>query len=294
VDEFLRRTAKQQQQRQPTGKNDMYKSLQQIKFAPYPAKLTMNLLKKLIGFSLITFVSFSNSTYAQRLSDHNTIGWYGIFNTIQINKRLSVLLEYQWRRNQIITDWQQSLARTGIQYQFKNGFSVMAGYGYIISYPFGDYPAGPFTIPEHRIFEQLSWGDAKDRLSLSHRIRLEQRYLGKIDQKAAEREVSGWNYLNRVRYQLKATVPLNRKKLGDNTFYLSAFDEIFIGFGKNVNQNVFDQNRICGVLGYQLNTILKIEAGYINQTVQQSGLVNGKEVFQYNNGLVVNFYITKP
>ncbi len=242
--------------------------------------------------TLIFFFLLTSTTHAQRLSDQNALGWYASFNTIHLNKKLSLWLEYQWRRDQVITDWQQSLARTGIQYHFDNGMSAMLGYGYIVTYPHGDYPAGPHPVPEHRIFQQLVWNDAIGRVGLNHRFRVEQRFLGKINQSLPEREVQDWSYMNRIRYQLRATVHLNNKTMQDKTWYLAPFDEIFIGFGKNVGQNVFDQNRIGLLLGYQLNKNFRAEAGYFNVTVQQGGLVNGHEVFQYNHGLMANLYLT--
>jgi len=245
---------------------------------------------KLGLFLSFLFLSSTTHSTAQRLSDNNTIGWFCSLNTIQVSKKFSLWVEYQWRREHVITDWQQSLFRTGIQYGFKNGVSALVGYGYIITYPYGDFPAGPYTIPEHRIFEQLVWNDAIGRVGLNHRIRLEQRYVGKIDQQASDYKVSDWTYLNRARYQLRATIPLNNKKLEDKTFFAAAYDELFIGFGKNVNQNIFDQNRIGLLLGYQFNKTFRIEAGFLNQTVQQGGEINNREVYQYNNGLIVNVY----
>ena len=231
--------------------------------------------------------------YAQRLSDGNAVGWYSSFNTIYLNKKTSLWLEYQWRRDEIITGWQQSLARAGLQFHFKNDVSALAGYGYIISFPFGDYPPGPHPIPEHRIFEQLVWNGNVGRVWLNHRLRLEQRFIGKIDQNLAESDVTDWIYMNRVRYQIRATVPLNNKSMQDKTWYVVPFDEIFIGFGENVNQNIFDQNRIGLLLGMQYNKTIRAEVGYFNQTVQQGGLVAGKQVFQYNQGVMLNLYFTK-
>lgn len=246
--------------------------------------------------SVLIFIALCLSHLAslgQRLADHNTLGWLGSFNTIHISKQTSVWLEYQWRRDNVITHWQQSLARAGVQYHFKNGVSVMAGYGYIISFPYGDFPAGPHHVPEHRIFEQLSWNGNVGRVLINHRTRLEQRFVGKIDQKATEREVSDWNYLNRVRYQIRPTVPLNHKTMQDKTWYAAAYDELMIGFGKNVNQNIFDQNRLGVLAGYQFNKTFRAEAGVFNQIVQQGAPVAGQQVYQYNNGLLVNFYINR-
>ena len=234
----------------------------------------------------------TNST-GQRLQDKNTICWAGSINTISISKKISLLLEYQWRREGFFQSWQQSLARCGIQYHFKYGITALGGYGYVITYPFGDYPAGPYPVPEHRFFEQVAWTDTKGRFTLSHRIRLEQRMIGKINQKASEYDVADWVYLNRVRYQLRLAYPVNNKAIENKTWYLASYDELFIGFGSNVNQNVFDQNRIGLLCGYQFNKMLRLEAGYLNQNVQQSSLVGGKQVYQYNSGLIVNLYVTK-
>ena len=45
------------------------------------------------------------------------------------------------------------------------------------------------------------------------------------------------------------------------------------------------------LIGYKINKTVKLEAGYINQTVQQARRINDKAVYQYNNGflLAANF-----
>ena len=250
-------------------------------------------LKQIVFIFVVVLLSLSQRSIAQRLQDDNTICWTASIYTIYLSKKTSLYLEYQWRREQFYQNWQQSLARGGIQYHFNPDVSVMAGYGYVITFPYGDYPAGPHPVPEHRFFEQVAWNDTKGKLILSHRIRLEQRMLGKIDQKAADYAVTDWTYLNRVRYQLRLAYPLNHKKIENKTWYLAAYDELFISFGSNVNQNVFDQNRIGLLGGYQFNRMFRVEAGYLNQNVQQASLTGGRQVYQYNNGAIVNLYFTK-
>lgn len=255
----------------------------------------MSAFRNAFILSILTLCIATNSI-AQRLSDYNTPGWYAGLGTIYLNKKqkTSLWLEYQWRRDDIIGSWQQSLARTGFQYHFKTGASAMVGYSFILSYPYGDYPAGPYHTTEHRIFEQLMWNGNTGRIFLNHRIRLEQRYVSKIDQTAPTYAITDWIYLNRARYQIRAGLPINHKKLMDKTWYALVFDEILIGFGKNVKQNVFDQNRIGLLAGYQYNKVLRAEFGVFNQTLQQSSLVAGKPVFQYNNGILLNVFVTKP
>jgi hypothetical protein len=68
------------------------------------------------------------------------------------------------------------------------------------------------------------------------------------------------------------------------------YNELFFGFGKNVNANVFDQNRIGVLIGYNVNKTFRIEGGYLNQIIQFGREINNKNIFQYNNGLIVNSY----
>ncbi len=257
-------------------------------------RITQTLKRSLLVLAFL--VSGTAATVAQpRIQDNNTITWLAGFNTIFLSKHVSLWAEYQWRREGFdMKNWQQSLARVALQYHFKNSLVLTGGYGYIESFPFGDHPAGPYKVPEHRFFEQAIWSNNMGRLQITHRYRLEQRLIGKVNQKAAEYAVDGYNYQNRVRYMLRMVYPLNHKMSVDKTWYAVGFDEVFIGFGSNVSQNIFDQNRLAGGIGYQFNKMLKIEACAYNQTVQQSGLVGGKQVYQYNTGLLVNAFFTRP
>lgn len=244
--------------------------------------------------AIFTFFFSAQVFGQQRLQDHNTMVWGASMNTFYLSKHFSLWGEYQWRRHDYVRDWQQSMPRVGLQYHFNNGVSVMAGYAHIITFPYGDYPSGPHMVPEQRIFEQVIWNGNIGRINLNHRLRLEQRFHGKVDQKADEYGVSDWVYANRLRYQLRMTVPLNHKQMQDKTWFLLPYDEILIGFGPNVNQNIFDQNRVGLMVGYQFNNKVKMEGGLFNQTLQQGGLVGGKEVIQYNSGFILNVYYTKP
>jgi hypothetical protein len=90
--------------------------------------------------------------------------------------------------------------------------------------------------------------------------------------------------------------PLKGKTIDDKEWYAAAYDEIFIGFGKNVNENVFDQNRVGLLIGYRFNKKWRIEGGYFNQIVQLPreitlpGSSTGQNVFQYNSGFIINTY----
>lgn len=56
--------------------------------------------------------------------------------------------------------------------------------------------------------------------------------------------------------------------------------------------NIFYQNRLAVLPGYKLNKIIKFEAGYLNQIIQQGKRVNDKAVFQYNNGFMLATHLS--
>ncbi|MCD6011598.1 MAG: hypothetical protein K0Q79_1460 [Flavipsychrobacter sp.] len=243
-------------------------------------------MKKLLF--IVTILTFSTGTInaQNRTTTRNDIGWITTTITPHINKKLSGYIEYQFRRADYVEIWQQSLLRLGFNYKVHPQVTTHLGYGWILTFPYGEYniAAQPRMFPEHRIYEQLVINGQAGKVSFVHRLRLEQRWLGRfvdMDQKRPEDFV----YLNRVRYMLRADVPLSEK------VYAAAYDEIFIGFGKNVGENIFDQNRIGILLGYKANSSFKIEGGFLNQALQLGREIGGKNVFQQNNGFIINTYL---
>ncbi|MFM7725664.1 MAG: DUF2490 domain-containing protein, partial [Flavobacteriales bacterium] len=63
------------------------------------------------------------------------------------------------------------------------------------------------------------------------------------------------------------TVPLSRKEMVDNTLFVAAYDELFLGFGKGIARNVLDQNRLYFALGWRFNAACNIQFGYLNQYI---------------------------
>ena len=224
-----------------------------------------------------------------RLNTENTIGWYNYFGSFKLSEKFGIHTEYQWRRDQIITNWQQSLLRVGINYNLNSRVLFRVGYAWIETFPYGEYPINGFgkDFTEYRIFEMIQLSHKEGIVDFSHRFMLEQRFVGKYSS-ANETSENEFPLLNRMRYLFRLQVPLKGKEIKDKTPYFALYDEIFIGFGKNVNANIFDQNRLGVLLGYRFTKSIKIEAGYINQILQFGRLINGQNVFQNNSRLIVN------
>lgn len=105
-----------------------------------------------------------------------------------------------------------------------------------------------------------------------NRLRFECRYFS-LNKSSGENTVKlGGSYFPlepfsfRVRYMFRWLRPLGWNN-GDG-WYLALSDEIFMNLGKNVaTENRWDQNRALIALGHKLNSKLKLETGYLNQTI---------------------------
>jgi hypothetical protein len=241
------------------------------------------MIQRILAFCFLIFVFFSLQSQ-NRITDKNDILWMPVTNSTKLNDKFALHTEYQWRRNNLGITWQQSLLRMGLTYNRSKTVSYQAGYGWILTYPYGDYPiAANGTFTEHRIYQQAQFKTALNDqgVMLINRLRLEQRWLAANN---ADGSINHWNYVHRVRLNQRYNFPFKAFK---KDCYFTLMDEIFIGFGENVAQNVFDQNRLFGLLGWNVSPKVQLELGAINQIVQQGKTVNAKPVFQYNTGPVL-------
>lgn len=245
---------------------------------------------RLLGAAALTLLSAEMATAQNtRLNDYNNIGWYTNTTTLRLAERWSGHLEYQFRRDNLIRDWQQSLLRTGLNYQVNDRLTVRLGYAWIETFPYGDYPiqgAGR-QFPEHRLYQMATLSNPVGRVEVSHRFMLEQRLFGRF-LSATSPGPDEWVYVNRLRYMARVQVPLGQPGPGGRGPYAAAYDEILLGFGRNVNENVFDQNRLGLLLGYRFGPKFRLEGGFLQQIVQLPREIEGRNVFQYNQGLILN------
>jgi hypothetical protein len=227
---------------------------------------------------------------AARLNDFHSLAWLVYVGDHQVADKWAVHTEYQWRRVDWFRDPQQQLARLGLVRTLTDRVKVSGGYTYFQSHRYGQYAETPGRAePENRLYEDISLSDKLGRLGLGHRIRLEQRWLATRDP-TGNGPVQEWEYQNRIRYQLEAEFPLQGAAIDNHEWYLTAFDEVFLGFGQNVGDNVFNQNRLSGGLGYQFTKDAKLELNYLYQVRSHAepDAASGQPVVELNNGFRLN------
>ena len=208
------------------------------------------------------------SIFAQsvRATANSTHAWFMVNGFTKIKGNFSFFHDVQFRRSDFISEKQQLLLRGGLAYDFNDKIQGMAGYAYVSTAPYGDYPVKN-TFDEHRAFEQIQIKQSLGKVNLFQRYRLEQRWLGS----AALGGFKSSRFENRARFMARLNFPiLTTGKIG---LYANIYDEIFINFGKKVAYNIFDQNRWAANIGVKFNKNISVEVGYLLQTLQQRNLL---------------------
>ena len=211
-------------------------------------------MKKTILPILIILVF--NYLPAQSSPDSTLGNWLMYFGTHRFNEEISLHYETQLRNYELLSNFNQLLPRVGINYHINNQTVVTAGYAFIPTQKEFDQGWNDNLETENRIWEQFILRNSVGNVKIRHRYRLEQRWV-KLGVNTT--------YKNRARYMLSVKLPISKKK--DFPIFISLYDEIFL----NISNNPFDQNRLFGALGFQINQALNIQGGYLRH---RSGNLN--------------------
>lgn len=188
-------------------------------------------------------------------------GWYTLFGNDKLRKGFDLHYEAQYRNHNTIGQLDQLLLRTGIGYSFNDKTqNFLIGYGFIHN-KMAEYFEDGLTdserealmFNEHRIFQQYIMKHRVSRILITHRYRLEERF-------------SRGNNSLRFRYFISGHVPINNADFIQGTFYLGAYNELFMNF----EDSYFDRNRTYFSLGYTVSKDLKVELGYLRQDISKN------------------------
>jgi len=177
--------------------------------------------------------------------------WYSYVGTYDINHRLNIQANTQFRFHNLLGDWNQYLLRTGCNYKLepKGNFEAGLGIDYFYNEPYLANSDAKTHFNEFRIYEQFISRQHFGRFSFMHRYRLENRFRAES------------NVLYRLRYFLQTRIAFSKPPIQNKTFYLSILNEAFWNIN---NANHFDRYWLHTTIGYVLNQHWSIEIG--NQT----------------------------
>lgn len=215
-------------------------------------------MKFSFSFLILFFLTFNFCATAQ-VDEDQTGAWYMYFwNTGSSNSNWGLQGDVQYRNWNLGGDLEQLLLRGGVTYTpTGEHIKFTLGYGHITSGAFGESSA---TTTESRIYQEaLLPQKIGTRFYLTHRFRYEQRW------------VESQDFRTRYRYNLFLNIPLNQTDLSENALYLALYNELFINgereIGNGNRVEFFDRNRFYSALGYSLRDNLRIQLGYMEQTL---------------------------
>jgi len=228
---------------------------------------------KKLAFSLIFFVCVFCNVQAQTDSslhryDDNLHAWLMYFGEFRLSEKVGIHAEVQWRRSGPVVNPQQLLIRTGVNYHLYPSVMLTAGYCFVHTSPYGNFPAAS-GYPENRLWQQVQAKARFGMLEWTGRLRTEQRFskLPVLDVVSGEFVPGEAVYTNRFRLMNRLSIPFTGKEITDRTFYLCVYDEIFINSGRSIAANFLDQNRAFVAIGYRFPKIGRLELGFMEQTV---------------------------
>jgi hypothetical protein len=218
-------------------------------------------------FLLIPFCATAQLSGPVRTVAQQQNAWLGYFNQTRLSNRWGLWLDLNSRRfgPDYVNRWTLNMVRVGATYYLADNVRLTAGYSYISSYL---YPSG-IVRPEHRPWQQIWWSNRTSRFNTTHWIRAEQRFNRRIQ---GDQLADGYGFTWRFRYMLLVQVPLwGGPAVRPGVLNAVVQDEAFINASKQIVYNTFDQNRFFAGLSYPINKHLLVQAGYMNQFVQQPG-----------------------
>ena len=214
-------------------------------------------------------------------------GWLASFNTLKTGNKTSLHTDVQWRSSDELKHTQTLLLRSGLNIHLTKQIIVTGGYAFIHNRRLISNVSG--YAPEHRIWEQLLYnhklatGSRGKSIFVSHRFRMEQRFISKSVVQNNELKNDGSVYANRFRYFIRNVLPFQQQKTFSKGMFAALQNEVFVNIGNtaNVNGKFFDQNRLYLALGYRLHSWFDLEIGYLNQYISgRNGAFTNNHVWQ--------------
>lgn len=188
-------------------------------------------------------------------------GWLFLMNSTKINDKWGAHFDLQLRSSDEWKDVRNLLIRPGITYFIDKQNDVTVGY--LFTQTYSQVQGISNTLTENRIWQQYIHKHKIGSVNISHRFRLEQRFI--------ERANNDDLFAQRARYFVRALIPLQKGQGSfDKGWFAALQNELFFNVqGKNdLNGHVFDQNRAYLAAGYRLSKKMDVEAGYMNQAVK--------------------------
>jgi hypothetical protein len=228
-------------------------------------------MRKVI-LAVILLLAFGKLAIGQKQIEVREQTWLAYFNQTRFTEKSGLWLDVHHRlTGDFFNKPSITIVRFGYIYYITD--HVRLGVGDTFAKQYSD--VGP-DVPEHRPWQQIQWTEKKSKLTVSQRLRVEQRFRRNVlDGDLTD----SYNFNWRFRYNLQLTFPLRGEAISPSTPFAVFNNELHINAGKNINYNYFDQNRLFVGVGFQFTKSTNAQLGY-NYVFQQ--LPAGNEFLHIN------------
>jgi hypothetical protein len=214
--------------------------------------------QKCILILLVIACSFG----AKAQTDQQNTGWFMFVNSTKLNNKWALHFDLQLRSSDNWTHKRNLLLRPGLTYLISKKQEATLGYLWNQSYTYPE-AAPDYQLTEHRIWEQYVYKHKIKTINVSHRFRVEQRFIGRHQAEEL--------FAQRFRYFARFLIPLQKEvKDFEKGVFVALQNEVFLNLQnkKDLNDSFFDQNRAYAAVGYRLSKKFDVETGYMNQSVK--------------------------
>lgn len=215
-------------------------------------------MRKAIIMAFVLFIAAG--TLSAQTQQQNS-GWFMFLNNTKFNKKWGLQFDFQARS---ADDWKYTrnlLIRPALQYFINDQHNVALGYLWTPTQTQSPGTGNTF-LHEHRIFEQYIFTHKIASVFASHRVRLEQRFIGRANEDV---------FSQRFRYFFRLIQPLQKAETSFTKGpFIALQNEVFLNLQNvdKINGSTFDQNRAYLAAGYRFSKKIDLEAGYMNQYIK--------------------------
>lgn len=216
---------------------------------------------------VIFFLLLFSAPAIAQLESVNSNAWLHYMGSFNLNPKYGVSLEATHRMSNFTQDFQQFFVRPSFDYKLKSNLTASLGYTYVLTGVYGSPAMNKRNMPENHVWLQGSIQNKIGKVSITNRLRNENRFVGIA---SPNLEINDVDYRNRMRYMLLASLPIVQL---NNSQSLNGIigNEIFLNVGENAGATLVNQNRVIAGLGYKLNGSNQIQLAYILQNIWNYG-----------------------
>ncbi|OLY92326.1 Protein of unknown function [Cnuella takakiae] len=234
--------------------------------------------------AILSFLLLSLGAGAQKQVSTNSQTWLGLIQQVRFSNRWGLSADLHFRTaDNFVQGKNIVLGRIGATYYPGDRTQVSAGYAHFHYYPGENHPQD--ARPEQRLWQQVLWTTHASRLRVQNRLRLEERWRKHVDSRGGITDDYDFNW--RTRMQLQLLYPLGNKPFGPGSLALMAADEAMLNLGREIQYNIFDQNRLIAGVQLQVNKNDFLQIGYMHIFQQQA---SGNK---YRQSHVARIYYTR-